>query len=244
MRQSKIGRKYGCRVDLLHKDDVAYRPKIARMEAQIPPSVNLVDKLPACWDQGQLGSCTGHGTIGGVVFLNPENMYSRLEAYYNGRKIEGDVDQDGGAQIADVVTGLIDTGVAIEADWPYDPSTFAHPPKGLKKDAKLKIVNPARVADLDDLKSCLAEGFPVIIGFSVYDNFESPEMAKTGILTMPGPNDELLGGHCVLVIGYDETTQQVFVRNSWGTDWGLAGNFYMPYTYFNTLVSDMWVIQK
>lgn len=244
MRQSKIGRKYGCRVDYPRKDDVAYRPKVVRMVAELPPSVNLVDKLPACWDQGDLGSCTGHGSIGAMVFLHPEQMFSRLDAYYNGRVIEGDVDQDNGAQIADVVMGLTNAGVVSESLWPYDPTTFATPPVDLLQDPVTTAVQTARVADLDDLKQCLAEGFPVVIGFSVYDNFESPEMAQTGILTLPGPSDELLGGHCVLVIGYDEATQQVFVRNSWGTAWGLSGNFYMPYAYFNTLVSDMWVIQK
>lgn len=244
MRKSKIGRKYGCRVDLPRKEDVAYRPKVVRMEAQIPSSVNLVDKLPACWDQGQLGSCTGHGTVGAMVFLHPKEMFSRLDAYYDGRVIEGDVDQDNGAQIADVLQGLSTAGVVTEDSWPYDPVTFATPPANLGTDLVTKINEYARVSDLDDLKSCLAEGLPVVIGFSVYDNFESEEMAKTGMLTVPGPNDELLGGHCVLVIGYDETTQKCFVRNSWGTEWGLSGNFYMPYNYFKGgLVSDMWVIQ-
>jgi C1A family cysteine protease len=244
-RHSKIGRKYGCRVDFPKKDDIAYRPKIARMEAQIPSMINLVDKFPACWDQGDLGSCTGHGTVGAMVYLHPDQMFSRLDAYYNGRVIEGDVDQDNGAQISDVISGLTNTGVIPEIDWPYNPATFATPPKALETYPIVKAVQASRVADLEDLKSALAEGFPVVIGFSVYSNFESQEMNESGILTMPGPSDELLGGHCVLVIGYDETTQQCFVRNSWGTGWGpFNGNFYMPYRYFNTLVSDMWVIQS
>ena len=115
---------------------------------------------------------------------------------------------------------------------------------GLSKDVVTKAVQYSRVADLEALKQCLAEGFPVIIGFSVYDNFESPEMATSGELHLPVPSDELLGGHCVLIVGYNEEQQQVFVRNSWGTTWGLNGHFWMDYSYFNAgLVSDRWVIQ-
>ena len=242
---SRRGRKYGYIPDFPDVHAPSYRPKVSMMEAQIPAAVNLVEQLPACWDQLQLGSCTGHGTVGAMVFLHQGQMFSRLDAYYNGRFIEGDVGEDNGAQIADVVAGLLNVGVVAETIWPYDPATFATPPSTLGTDPIVKANQAARVADLDDTKQCLAEGFPVVIGFSVYENFESDQMAESGILTMPGPADELLGGHCVLVIGYDETTQQLFVRNSWGTGWGpFNGNFYMPYQYYQTLVSDIWVIQQ
>lgn len=245
MRHSKINRKYGCKVDFPRRDDIAYRPKIARMEAQIPVKVDLSDKLPTCWDQGQEGSCTGHGCGAAIAFIHPGFMPSRNMIYFDGRELEGDTDQDSGAQISDVISGLATHGVCHESTWPYDAMTLLEAPseEAYQEALPQKIKQYARVSDLEDLKSCLAEGFPVVIGFSVYDNFESPEMAKTGLLTLPGPNDELLGGHCVLVTGYDESTRLCLVRNSWGTSWGLNGNFHMPYSYFNTLVSDMWVIQ-
>lgn len=248
MRKSKIGRKYGYRVDHPNLRDTIYRPKIARMETQLPlTSENLLEKLPSCWDQEQEGSCTGHGVGAAVAFLHPGFMPSRQEIYYNGRAIEGDTDQDSGAQISDVLTGVANNGVAPENLWPYvESNIFEVPPENVvEAGSAYKISQFSRISGLEDLKNCLAEGFPVVIGFSVYDNFESQEMADSGILTLPGPNDELLGGHCVLVGQYDDITKRCFIRNSWGENWGpFKGNFYMSYSYFNQLVSDLWVIQS
>ena len=99
-------------------------------------------------------------------------------------------------------------------------------------------------------KQALAHGFPVVFGFTVYDSFESNAVAATGM--MPYPNtitEQVLGGHCVCLVGYDDTpgspTNGYFIcRNSWGTDWGDHGYFYMPYQVIqNTnMSSDFWII--
>ena len=68
------------------------------------------------------------------------------------------------------------------------------------------------------MKQCLASGFPFVIGFQVYQSFESDQVASTGIVPMPDVNNEqLLGGHAVLVVGYDDSNQWFIVRNSWGS---------------------------
>jgi len=85
--------------------------------------------------------------------------------------------------------------------------------------------------DLNQMKGCLAEGFPFVFGFSVYDEFEGDKVAHTGILNMPGPKEKCLGGHAVLCVGYDDSTKRFIVRNSWDTDWGQKVIFTIPYTY-------------
>lgn len=245
--KSKLGRIYNHRPDTLDIRDLAYRPKLIMAEAHIPESTDLENKLPSCWDQLDLGACTGHGSIGAMVFIHPDKMFSRLKAYYNGRVIEGDVCEDNGAQIRDVVQGLAQAGVCEETQWPYNTDTFASPPPIVTENSafETKISQYLRVSDIEDYKQCLAEGFPVILGFTVYSNFESEEMTQSGILTLPGTNDSVLGGHCVLGIGYDETTRRAKIRNSWGTGWGpFSGNFFMDYDYFTNLVSDMWTIRS
>jgi C1A family cysteine protease len=69
-------------------------------------------------------------------------------------------------------------------------------------------------------------------------------MAHTGNMTMPKPNEQMIGGHAVLCIGYDNTKQALIVRNSWGDQWGDKGYFYMPYSFAtNTdLTTDFWTI--
>jgi C1A family cysteine protease len=86
---------------------------------------------------------------------------------------------------------------------------------------------------------------PVVFGFSVYESFESDEVAKTGTVLMPDKSEQLLGGHAVVLCGYDDETKRFLVRNSWGEEWGQAGYFTLPYEYVTdpNLASDFWVVQ-
>jgi predicted secreted protein len=84
-----------------------------------------------------------------------------------------------------------------------------------------------------------------VIGFSVYESSESDGVAQTGVAPMRGHEEKLLGGHAVLVIGYDDTEQRFIVRNSWGKGWGQAGYFTMPYAYLMdpNLSDDFWTVR-
>jgi C1A family cysteine protease len=140
-------------------------------------------------------------------------------------------------------------GVCRESDWPYDISKFteAPPAAAVAEAPAFHIKGYYRVFNLLGGKQALATSHPVVIGISVYDSFESSQVAQTGIVPLPDVNTEqLLGGHCVLVLGYDDASATVMVRNSWGTGWGQSGYFTLPYEYFNPargLVSDMWTAQ-
>ena len=81
--------------------------------------------------------------------------------------------------------------------------------------------------------------------WTVYASFESPEVAKTGIVPMPSTNEQVVGGHAVMAVGYDDSTREFIVRNSWGTTWGIKGYFMMPYAYLmdTNLADDFWTIR-
>jgi len=95
------------------------------------------------------------------------------------------------------------------------------------------------------MKGCLASGYPFVFGFTVYDSFESQQVAQTGVVPMPGSTEQVLGGHCVVAVGYDDSQQRFIVRNSWGADWGIQGYCTMPYAYLTdpNLASDFWTIR-
>ena len=58
------------------------------------------------------------------------------------------------------------------------------------------------------------------------------QVADTGMVPMPNKETENLeGGHCIIMIGYDNTTKLFQCVNSWGTSWGVNGIFYLPYDY-------------
>ena len=70
-------------------------------------------------------------------------------------------------------------------------------------------------------------------------------MANTGNMPYPNVNTEqLLGGHAVAIVGYNDATGKFIARNSWGTSWGDHGYFYMPYQVIQdtTMSDDFWII--
>jgi C1A family cysteine protease len=226
--------------------------------AQIPVSYSLpfIDLRPMdspIFDQGALGSCTGNALAGALEFLEKKDKVpyielSRLFIYYDERVAENTISIDSGAQIRDGIKTLAKLGVCSETCWPYDIEKFAIQPghNCYKEAAKHRILTYYRLNTLDDMVHCLNSGYPFVFGFSVYSNFESEDVAKTGIVGMPATNESLLGGHAVMAIGYDNNTQRFLVRNSWGAGWGQQGYFTIPFAYLENrnLSDDIWVILR
>jgi C1A family cysteine protease len=246
-------KRYGWIPDLPDARDYMYAAPVA-MLAKLPSKKDLRPHCPPVYDQGQLGSCTGNAIAGAVQFdrekqkLKPDFVPSRLFIYYGERVIEGTVNTDAGAMIRDGIKVVAKQGVPPETDWPYDISKFAEKPpaKAFTDALKDQAVSYSRVSQtLSQMKGCLASGFPFVFGFTVYDSFESQEVAKTGVVPMPASGESVLGGHAVLAVGYDDHQQRFIVRNSWGTGWGMHGYFTMPYTYLTErgLASDFWTIR-
>jgi C1A family cysteine protease len=250
--KKSLKRGYGWQPDLPdHRDHVFAAPRAT--VAALPPKADLRKACPAVYDQGQLGSCTANAIAAAIEFdllkqKLTDFMPSRLFIYYNERVMEHTVASDAGAQIRDGIKSVGKQGVCPESEWPYVISQFAvkPPPKAYADASKNKALSYQAVArDLAQMKGCLAAGYPFVLGFTVYTAFESPQVAKTGVLNMPATGESVLGGHAVLAVGYDDPSQRFIVRNSWGTGWGMKGYFTMPYAYLLTenLSSDFWTIR-
>lgn len=236
------------------RDDRDYRfsapPHIV---ASRPDHVNLRPVCPPIWDQTQLGSCTAFSSGGGYVFSRmkqglPAETPSFLHIYFNTRVLEGTVDEDSGASVRNAIKALVAQGAPPDADWPYDITKFAQkPPAKAYADGLLDhpVLYQAVPQTIEQMQGCLAQGYPIIIGFSVYSGFESEEVARTGVVHMPAKHEVFLGGHCVEVIGYNEKQKRFYLRNQWGVHWGIQGYFTMPYDYLldPKLASDFWTIR-
>ena len=252
LREHRI-QHYGWVPDLPDARDHLYSAPIARL-GPLPPKADLRPDCPAVYDQGQLGSCTGNSIAGAVHFdrikqrLDPDFIPSRLFIYYNERVIEHTVSYDAGAQIRDGIKSIATLGVCDEDLCPYVIADFAGKPSDAAYSAALQTTAASycRVARaLTQMKGCLASGYPFSFGFSVYEAFESDQVASSGVLNMPQPGESLIGGHAVLAVGYDDQSQRFIVRNSWGPGWGQAGYFTMPYAYLmeENLSDDFWTIR-
>ena len=177
----------------------------------------------------------------------PVSTPSRLFIYYNERAMEGTVGSDSGAQLRDGIKSVAQWGDCPETEWPYDVNQFAvEPPQSCYDDAAkhLALVYESVNPDLNDLRGCLAAGFPFVFGFTAYASFESDYVARTGQVPMPHWFERAIGGHAVMAVGYDDASSTLTVRNSWGSSWGDAGYFYFPYAYAtSSLASDFWTIR-
>jgi C1A family cysteine protease len=216
---------------------------------KIPSKVDIRTKCPPVFDQGSLGSCTANAGVAARLMLDNLNAnLSRLDLYYNERLIENTINEDSGANMRDIGNAISKYGICEETYFPYDVTKFTNKPTDVANTngLKYKIKSYYSVKTTDDIKNVLAvKQQPVLIGMAVYSSFESDAVAKTGIVPLPKKKEQILGGHAVLVVGYDNVKKWFIVRNSWGSSWGDKGYFYLPYTYFTKgYAYDFWVLQN
>ena len=244
--------RFGWRPDTPDMRDLMSAVRV-RAASRLPSSVDLstLAWMPPVYDQGDIGSCTGNAIAAGFEFdlgkqMLPVFQPSRLAIYYDERVIERTTKEDAGAEIRDGMKVIAKTGAAPETLWPYKVKKFAvKPPKAYYNAAKLHTcVSYQRVAQAEGaIKSVLASGLPIVFGITVYDSFESDEVAATGTVPMPKKTEKTVGGHAILMVGY--TKSRFKFRNSWGADWGKKGYATLPLDYVlnSDLASDFWTIQ-
>jgi C1A family cysteine protease len=220
----------------------------------LPEQVDLRPLCPMVVDQGSLGSCTANAIGSAHQFEQMKQVTdkafapSRLMIYYSEREMENSIMSDSGAMLRDGMKCVADQGVCQEQMWKYDISKFTvKPTDDCYKEAALHQVTSylSISQNLDQLRGCLAAGYPFVFGFSVYESFESSEVAKTGVANLPGSFESCLGGHAVMCCGYDNSINRFIIRNSWGERWGMKGYFTLPFSYLTNsdLADDFWTIR-
>lgn len=219
--------------------------------AVIKPASDLTPLMPPIQNQGNLGSCTGNGVARILDYahrLKTGKFYtpSRLFIYYNERAMEGTINEDSGAMIADGILSVNKLGAASERCWPYDITKFNKKPKSdcyksaLNKQA-LKFYKLDN-GDGTSIRKALSMGFPVVFGCYVYNAIYDVNAAK---YVVPMPAGKPIGGHCMVITGHDDSTQLYTVDNSWGTEWGRGGRCAFQYAYIHNrrITDDAWVIE-
>jgi hypothetical protein len=89
----------------------------------------------------------------------------------------------------------------------------------------------------DGIKRAILQSGPVLIGTLWYGPWFRP---VKGIL--PAPSGAPVGGHARYAFGWDDAIGggSFYVRNSWGSLWGINGNSHDPYRYILPALHDAW----
>lgn len=258
--------KFGWVKDAPDHRDVVYSAPLGMLKS-LPKKIDLRDGLDAPYDQGRIGSCTANAIAAAIQFdrrkmnQSPDFVPSRLFIYYNERAMEKTVAIDNGAQIRDGVKSINRLGVCPEAMWSYSDTpanehnnVFPSGAKAVEKPpssvydqaAKHTLMSYSRISrSLSQFKGCLASGYPFVFGFTVFQSIYGADGQPLAHVPMPSENDENIGGHAVLAIGYDDASHSFLIRNSWGPNVQDHGHFWMPYAYLldSNLSSDFWTLR-
>lgn len=231
-----------------------------RVPVTLDPAVDLRLRCPAVYDQGHLGSCTANATgflwhyevclevtpkAPTTAIVSP----SRLYIYYFTRLAQGTANEDSGGTLRGAMQAARRHGLCPETLWPYIEANYAITPASTADQNAIHHLPSQRQyaavpQGLGEFKTLLAGGRPLAFGFSVPESFMSQEMASSGVMPLPQPGENVVGGHAVALAGYDDQKQAFLVRNSWGEGWGEGGYFWMPYAFATnpSWCSDFWTV--
>lgn len=211
-------------------------------------SASLETSMPAdAFDQGDTGSCTGHGVSGAIVTAfaatgtplsftpSPEDLYKGGREMTRGRGPDGRLPPlvDEGASPSAVVAFANTFGVRPMRRLPgrnsdADPATINEDQNlaELKKDAETIVVGDyaifgSREEVQAQIRQAITNGIPVCVavpgGSAAWQGYKAGQ-----VLGATGaPND-----HYVFIYGYEQQVDGTYVyliRNSWN-GWGDRGN--------------------
>lgn len=218
---------------------------------------NIYEKYPEHFpelsEQGDIDSCVPN-CISTIYYYNTFKQgnhinfrISRLFLYYNVRKIYNELSDDAGSRIIDCIKILKKTGVPPEIVHPYHEKLMYKQPSELSvRLAKYCRLLGFKELNKNELKNKLLMDNPIICGIKVYENFNNENTIKTGQVIMPSDDEEILGGHSIIIVGFDDEKKNYIFLNSWGKSWGDNGVGYIPYDYITNgnLADEFFILTK
>lgn len=245
---SKLGRKYGYRPPQENHPMVRLSRRAAGFPLSTAGAISWRPLMRPVRDQGQEGSCFAHAVAALKEFScvkweeaqgNPAlPLGSYLSVAYlswRTRLAEGTFPADSGASLADAMAVLKAWGTCPEAFLPYDANPAQAGTAVSDVAAQPYRCGEPLTVDLDAVswRQVLGAKKLIAIGFQVPASFE--DTGADGMVPQQTPGEPILGGHAVLVTGWDPD-RGFEVRNSWGQDWGDGGYCWFPESY----LSQVW----
>ena len=209
----------------------------------LPTAVSLEQYCPRRLNQGDQESCVAWATAYAARTImaaqhstvSPNKLAFSPSFLYNQA-------QRGACQPTQMVNilTLLSKGLLPMSDFGYNPNDCHKQPSSEQKARAVPFrctdfqrltysATDTRV-DMLAIKQLLSQGIPVVIGAAITPSFENLEDATWH----PTAGEEVLGGHAMCVIGYDDKHEGGAFRlmNSWGNDWGERGLAWVRYGDF------------
>lgn len=239
---SKLGRRYGRKTPA----PLPEHRMLSRAALTIPSTVDLRAWAGPVKDQGEEGSCTAHAGASAMEwifrrYLKKSPVLSPQYLYAQELLAQGNFPQDSGSDGVTLCETMISKGCCEESLYPYVAGKIAKPsPEQIANAAEYRLGAYHGLTGSKVALTVLGDPtpWPIEIGFTVFESFESAAVAKTGIMPVPERGERKEGGHEVLLLGHDVSVTPVLrpagcppavlAQNSWDTDWGLDGFFWMP----------------
>ena len=158
------------------------------------------------------------------AYFSPQFFYNNRNYFNNGKQDGNDENEDYGMTGRDVMRILKNVGICEEFLYPYGKiQKVSEIESYIKIVAKKNIIKSyARVDTFDGLKNSLLLNGPCLIAFPVYNYSDQMWINQF--------NNDLLGGHAMTVVGFDDQKQHFIIRNSWGSSWADKGYCYYNYS--------------
>jgi len=178
-------------------------------------------------DQAQCESCWVFSAVGVVEAM------TRIEHSIWSLRSEGDVHDGLGvscAQTGGPATALDwmkAHGVADPGCWPYETGNLPYKPTADRSGRTVKLDNYVTLSNMADQKAWIDNNGPLSACFTCYYDFMAygPSSGVYHCNTASG----VAGGHCIVIVGYDDSKQAWLIRNSWGAGWGMSGYCWFAY---------------
>ena len=226
----------------------------------LPGKVDLKPYCPAVAFQGKIESCVGWAVGYGALTIQrairdgiknrgaiTQNASSALFVY---NQIKQNDDCRSGAKISDAVKFVSNNGDCLSQNFDGNINDCSRiPDAGLQEEASqfapsdfMTLFAANEESEIKSLKvqKALANNQPVIIGLKILKNFYH---AKGVNYWRPEiGNQTYVGGHAVVVVGYDEFKGAFQIMNSWGKEWGKGGFIWIKYKDFGEYCKYAYVL--
>ncbi len=226
----------------------------------VPPGATFAQSLflaemdqIALRDQGSLGCCVGmtyaeciDQNLARKGKLTTDDMTSGLDAYDVARIAGGTpLTEDSGSTSSDMCEGARVYGVTTEKIRPFsdDETVWSQNRSEVaiadasNRQLELDLSCPT----MESIKHALTQGFSVMTGFTCFSGLMTSHASSTGEIPMPSTGEQEIGGHEMLICGWDDnykigaTTGAWILRqhwNEWGAKYGALKTYgLLPYAY-------------